>query len=262
MSRQQFTAQTAKQHLIDHPLPGLLSTAQNPLVVLREQALMHEQNRLESVAELIGMVGIMTAKKFLTGHESISVGKAIFQYGKGDREAQIQAAHCLPGHPLFDARPLHTAEDWTPGLLEKCQLKPLPLAAKLRNTAGRTDFVDQSVNQADCLIEIITDERGIKPGFGRSIHFLQQHLQHRKNPDMQTVWEVTTQAVDFFRHLAANACEQRLHYLQYLVASDQSAQRKSHVLESYLHTIQNRFFIPNAAAPRGFQLLVRDVVLS
>jgi hypothetical protein len=260
MYRQQFTSQTAKQHLIDHPLPGQLSKAANPLAVLREQALRHEFNRLESVAELMGMVGIMTARKVLSGHELVTVGKAIFQYGQGDRAAQIQAAHCLPGQILFDGRPVHTAEDWTPGLLERCKIKPLPLAAKLRNVCGRTDFVDQSVNQADSLIEIIQDGRGIKRSLGRSVQMLQQHLKYRPGRDWHDIGELVTQAVKNYRDLAANACEERLIKLQSFVASDPAAQRKSHVLENYLQTVQDSHVSPEICQPPGFMRLVGEVV--
>lgn len=260
MNRKYLNELTQKWYLADHPKPGALALAPNPLLMLKEQSLYHEYNRLEAVAEMIGMVGIMTARGVLSGNEVITVDGAIFQYAPGDRATRVVAAHCLPGHPRFAGHLLHTADDWKPNLLEKYKVKPLPLAAKLRGVFGRTDFVDETVNQSDSLIEKMAGGRGIKPSLGNCLYRLQQNLKYRRARDWATIGELAAQALQDYRIHASYACEERLDYLQRNFAHDSTANKKSHVLEVYLQTVQNNHITPDAAEPCGFQELVSEVV--
>ena len=260
MNRQNLPAQTFLQHLKDHPMPGKLSAQPDPLLVLRQQAVMHEHNRLETVAELLALTAILTVQRVLTGHEVITIGRAMFQFGQGDRAQGIQAAHCLPGHPYFNGLALHTVDEWQPEILARHQIKPLPLASKLRNLCGRTDYVDASLNQTDCLIEIMDDGRGLKPTLGRALHHLQQHLKHRPAKDWPAVGELVAQAMEIYRQHASYVCQERLHQLPFTNTSDATTTSKSHILESYLQMVQNGALIPEACSQHGFQQITRDTI--
>jgi len=260
MSRTFLTAQTRKWYLADHPKPAALADAKDPFVLLKQQAVHHEHNRLEAVSEMLGMVAIMTARGVLTGNEVITVGKAIFQYAPGDRANQIVAAHCLPGHAYFAGQAIHTTDEWKPDILAQCKLKPLPLAAKLRGVAGRTDFVDQAVNHSDSLIEIMEGGRGIKPSLGHALYQLQQRLKYRNAREWVTVGESVAQAVRNYRLHASYACEERLEYLQKSAAHDSAAKQKLHIVETYLEIVRNPLITPEVARPHGFQQLVSEVV--
>ncbi len=260
MNRQNLPAQTFLQHLKDHPMPGKLSAQPDPLLALRQQAVMHEHHRLETIAELLAITAILTVQRVLTGHEVITIGRAMFQFGKGDRAQGIQAAHCLPGHPYFNGLALHTVDEWQPEILARHQLKPLPLASKLRNLCGRTDYVDASLNQTDCLIEIMDDGRGLKPTLGRALHHLQQHLKHRPAKDWPAVGELVAQSMEIYRQHAAYVCQERLHQLPFTTTPNATAIPKSHILESYLQVVQNGTFIPDSTSLNGFFRVVTEVL--
>jgi hypothetical protein len=68
---------------LDKPVTEPLSAVANPLTVLRYQALLHESHRLETVAEAMALVGVMTFKHALSGREKVTVRGAIFQFGRG-----------------------------------------------------------------------------------------------------------------------------------------------------------------------------------
>ena len=65
-----------RHHLIglDQGVTEPLSSAANPLTVLGYQASLHETHRLESVAETMALVGLMTFKRALSGREKVTVG--------------------------------------------------------------------------------------------------------------------------------------------------------------------------------------------
>lgn len=66
-------ASPPRQYLIglDKLTTGPLSAAANPQSVLRDQASLHEKHRLESVAETMALVGVMTFQKALSGREKV-----------------------------------------------------------------------------------------------------------------------------------------------------------------------------------------------
>lgn len=260
MNRQNLPAQTFLQHLKDHPMPGKLANQADPLLTLRQQAVMHENNRLETVAEILALTAIMTTQRVLTGNEVITVGRAMFQYGRGNREQGIQAAHCLPGHPYFNSRALHTVDEWQPDILVSHHLKPLPLASKLRNLCGRTDYVDSSLNQADCFIEILDDGRGLKPTLGRALYHLQQHIKHSPGMKPSDAGELVARSLEIYRQHASYACEERLQQLQIIAASDAAANHRSHVIENYLGIVQDATCVPAAATSGGFHSAVLETV--
>lgn len=260
MNRQNLPTQTFLQHLKDHPMPGKLANQADPLLALRQQAVMHENNRLETVAELLAITAIMATQRVLTGNEVITVGRAMFQFGRGDSQRGIQAAHCLPGQPYFNSRALHTVDEWQPEILARHQLKPLPLASKLRNLCGRTDYVDSSLNQADCFIEILDDGRGLKPTLGRALYHLQQHVKHRPGMKPGEAGEMVARSLEIYRQHASYVCEERLQQIQYIAASDEAANRRSHIIGNYLDIVQDGTRIPSAATSQGFHLTILETV--
>lgn len=257
MIRSQLPSATLNWYDLDHPMPdGDTSPAE-----LDAQADRHERNRLEAVAETIGIVGIMTARGLLTGGEIVTVGGAIYQFGKGAREQQVVAAHCLPGQLAFNGQPLHTSTDWSPALLASCGLKPLPLAAKLRNLSGLTDYVAAIVNQADSLVEIMPGGGGLKPSFGIAVGRLMRDLAAGRPRDWQSVSTLVIHALEHYRLNASNACKTRLDQLDPLVpgpAPDSAEALKSRIIRRYQATVCNSAIAPMTTAV--FLRLVEELV--
>jgi hypothetical protein len=144
--------------LASYPTPETAKAA------LAMQASVHEQHRLDAVAQEIVLVCALAASKVISGHDMITVAKAWPQWGKGTKKDNTVAAHCLPGRILLNARPIDNLSEWlSEDSLDKCGIKALPMASTLRNLHGRTDVVDLIVNQVDSRLEIMTRGRGLKP---------------------------------------------------------------------------------------------------
>lgn len=258
MNRAQLPAQTLNWHNRDHPMPAGDPTSAE----LAGQAVGHERNRLESVAEVIAIAAIMVARGALTGAEIVSVGGAVFQHGKGDRELGIVAAHCLPGQLAFNGAPLHTSSDWSPDLLSRCLLKPLPLAAKLRSLGGRTDYVHGIVNQADSLVEILPGGGGLKPALGLAIARLFRDLTSCRPRDWETVQRLAAGALEFYRLEARQCCESRIMELSGAQAASGLPDTdvvKCSIIRHFLSIAGDRSLVP--LNPAGFRQVVEDLVM-
>jgi hypothetical protein len=257
-----------RQELIglDKPTAIPLSLAANPKTLLRDQALTHEQHRLESVAEAMALVGVMTFQKALSGPETVRVGGAIFQFGRGALINNTVAAHCLPGQLEFNSLPLHTMPNWNEAFLSERGLKPLALSSKLRNVSARTDVVDRVVNQTDNLVEIMRSGRGLKPTLQRAVYGLMGQLSRRKPANWPAVEEIVAESMNYYRFTAGYACEERLEDLTKavkLATSDselQSLDYKVTVAEKYLEVTQDASYVPEATTLTGFLWVVKDVV--
>jgi hypothetical protein len=251
---------------LDKPTAGPLSAAANPRTVLRYQASIHEMHRLETVAEAMALVGVMTFAKALTAREKVRVGGAFFQFGQGVRKDDTVAAHCLPGYLEFNSVPLHEMPDWNENFLRECGLKPLALSSKLRNVYARTDAVARVVNETDSLLEIMRDGRGLKPALERAVYGLMEQFLRRKPTTWPAVEDLVQNSFNHYRLVAGYACEERLDDL----AKDaQSARSKSDLLsidykttvtEEYLEVAQNGAFVPECTALTGFLGVVKDVI--
>ena len=261
-------ASEPREHLIglDKPTTAPLSAAANAEAVLRNQASNHERHRLESVAETIALVAAMTSQKALSGREQVRVGGAVFQFGRGVRDDNTVAAHCLPGQLEFNSRPVHTMPDWNQAFLRACGLKPLALSSKLRNVSARTDPVDLIVNQTDSLIESMRDGRGLKPALGRTVYGLMEEFSRRKPDNWAAVEEMVRDSTRHYRLTASYACEERLDDLtQYakLAISDsklESINYKLIIAKEYLKVVQDASFVPEPTTFTGFLQVVKDVI--
>lgn len=258
MNRSPLPSATKKWYDLDHPMPGSTTT----FAELEEQAARHERNRLEAVAEMLGIIAVMTAQGLLTGWELVTVGGAVFQFGKGQRDLQVVAAHCLPGQIAFNGQPLHTTTDWNPAVIARCQLKPLPLAAKLRNLGGMTDYVTAIVNQADSLIEIMPGDGGLKPAFARAAGRLLRDLVTSRPRDWHIVGAHVGHALEAYRMMAAQACAARIAELGSAVpppAPESPEAIKARIIQRYLATIRNGAVVPFGTA--AFLRLAADLVV-
>ncbi|MBV8414357.1 MAG: hypothetical protein JO251_04015 [Verrucomicrobia bacterium] len=251
---------------LDKPVTSPLSTAANPLTVLRDQASLHETHRLETVAETMALVGIMTFKHALSGREKVTVRGAIFQFGRGIHRHNTVAAHCLPGHLEFNSLPLHDMPDWNEAFLKERGLKPLALSSKLRNVCARTDPVDSIVNQTDSLLEIMRDGRGLKPTLERTVYGLMEHFLRRKPDAWPAVEDMVRESVNYYRLTAGYAYKERLDDLikergfATSNAQRQSINYKITVVEKYLEVLQDGSFVPEPTTLTGFLCVVKEVV--
>jgi hypothetical protein len=259
---------TSRTHLIglDKPSASPLRTAADPLLALRAQASNHEQHRLESVAEMLALVGVMTVKRVLAGREVVTVQGAVFQWGEGQAEHSSVGAHCLPGQLAFNGQPIHTMQMWTEQFLRERGLKPLALSSKLRNVSARTDVVDRVVNETDSLLEKLGKSRGLKVRFGGAVHQLMERVLFENPRIPGRLIDLVGMAMSYYRLGARYACEERLDWLKQqlpLAASDakaESRQRGMIVAEQYLRVVQDGSFVPHFASTAGMNELIRDVV--
>jgi hypothetical protein len=251
---------------LDKPVTEPLSSAANPLTVLRYQASLHETHRLETVAEAMALVGVMTFKHALSGREKVTVRGAIFQFGRGTLKHNTVAAHCLPGQLEFNSLPLHYMPDWNEAFLKECGLKPLALSSKLRNVCARTDPVDRIVNQTDNLMEIMRDGRGLKPTLERTVYGLMEHFLRRKPDTWPVVEDMVRDSVNYYRLAAGYACQERLDDLTKEAkfassnAGRQSTDCKLTVAKKYLEVLQDGSFVPEPTTLTGFLCVVKEVV--
>ena len=260
-----------RMHLIgiDKETSSPLRSATNPLLVLRQQASTHERDRIDSVAETMSLIGVLTAKKILSGREVVTVGGAIFQWGSGVRTDRTVAAHCLPGHLRFNSHPIHTDPEWSDQQLQGRGVKPLAMSSKLRNLSARTNVVDTLVNEVDSLIERMGGDRGLKPLFGRSVHRMMEKFIHERPDTWSDMGELVRDAIDHYRLAAGFVCEERMDYLGDRNArlplgsppsAEEALQQKQAIADEYLQIVQDGAFVPPSMTDTGFRWVIRDVL--
>jgi hypothetical protein len=241
-----------------------LNAYTHPEQALRNQALTHEKHRLEAVAETLALVGLMAVKQVLRGNEVVVVkGGAVFQFGKGVEEHATVGAHCLPGRLNFNNAHLHEMVEWRPEVIQQRGMKPLPLSSKLRNLFAWVDVFDRSINNADSWVEKLTDERGLKPLFGRTVQRSMREVALRKPPTGRGLRELVKQGFEDYKFNAGYIYEERLDRLIHPPSSvkpgEHDANRKL-IVEHYLTVLCHPSFMPEALTPPGFSDLIRDVL--
>lgn len=234
--------------------------------VLRIQAAQHEINRLGAVAETLGLIGILSTKGIISGHEVVTTRGARFQWVSG--EGGMVAAHCLPGWLNFNGQLINQSQNWTVNNLVERGLKPIPIDRKLWNLGAMIDLVDPVVNHSDSNLERMTNARGLKPVLARSVSHLLTRLRHRQPRDSHTLAEQVADAVEYYRFHADLACEERLEWYQEQLRKAielkdaQSLQERTTVVSEYLHTLQNPAVVLEFATPTGFGKMYHEVVAS
>lgn len=230
----------------------------------QRQARSHEANRLDTVAETLALVGVLAHKKFFSGYEAITVGKAETQWVKG--EGSVVAAHCLPGWMRFNGMLLHDSPEWTPSRLGGQGIKPIPFARKLWNLSARIDLVDVILNKTDSDMERMSSGRGLKPVLGRSAQLLLTRVQHRRPDRWDTLGELVSDAANHYRMHAALVCEERLDSYDVRLkqthdqATGEMLQDKMLVAETCLGVLHQGTVRPAATTSAGFGSIVRDVI--
>jgi hypothetical protein len=249
---------------LDTPVSRPLSSYSQPELALRKQAVEHEQHRLESVAETLALVGLMTVKKVLSGNEVVAVkGEAVYQLVSGVKKHGTVGAHCLPGKLNFNGAHLHIRAEWKPEEIKQKGMKPLPLSSKLRHLFGRVDVLDGSINDADTWVEKMSKERGLKFHFGRAVERLMKNILVRKPATVRTLGELIEEAHGHYTFGANYIYEERLDSLAHPLPSGQTdknnATRKL-IIEQYWAALQDPNFVPEAIGPLGFRDVIRDVL--
>lgn len=126
----------------------------------------HERHRLESVAELYCLLGVLSKSGVLGVPSTVTLGKTTYQFGRGVRPDRTEAAHCLPGQLLFDGvRPDDILVQKGAAFLENRGLKAVAITSKIRNLFGRTDLTSREQNDADSDVESNIGEMGLKAQF-------------------------------------------------------------------------------------------------
>jgi hypothetical protein len=225
----------------------------------------HETNRLEIVAELVALIGVMVFQKALSGQERVSVIGAFYQDRRGSRSSRTAAAHCLPGHVLFNSMSLHTMPDWKAGFLKQCGLKPLALSSKLRHLFGHTDLVDEVVNQTDSLLEIMDNGRGLKPALERTVYGMMEQVRRRNPASWPALAELVRDGMDGYGVSVRYTYEERCDWLRQKLGSALPSERvlinaKLGVVQNYLKVVKDPSVVPAAKTLAGFLDVVKDVV--
>jgi hypothetical protein len=257
-----------RAHLIglDKPTATPLRLAPDPLQALRQQASTHERNRLESIAELLGLIGLLGMKQVLTGREAVTVRGAMFQWGEGSRADRTVGAHCLPGHVKFNGHALHEMPGWTPKFLEEHGLKPLALDSKLRNVSARTELTDVVVNETDSLLEKMDTGRGFKFRLGGALSQLMERVLFESARTPGALASIVAGAMSHYRFGAGLACEERLEWLQQQLRVEKAPaklevrRRQAAIVEQYLFVLEDGSFVPYFTTLPGILELLRDVV--
>ena len=259
---------SGRVHLIglDKPSAPPLRLAADPIGMLRWQASTHERNRLESVAEMLALVGILSMKRVLGRSETVSVSGAIYQWGAGSRTDRTVGAHCLPGQLRFNGSALHDNTSWTPKFLEEHGLKPLALDSKVRNVSARTEVTDGVVNETDSLLEKMDTGRGLKSRFANAAHQIAERVSFQASLTLAALAQLVSASVSHYRLGASFACEERLDWLRLQVRVTlnppdlEKRRRQVVVVEEYLKVIKDHSFIPYFETRAGIEELVGDVV--
>ena len=256
-----------RKHIIglDKPVSRPLNSYSQPEMALRKQALEHERHRLECVAEMLALVGLMTLKQVLTGNEAVAVeGEAEFQFGQGVKKHGTVGAHCLPGKLNFNGTSLHEKVEWRPDLIEQQGMKPLPLSSKLRNLFGRVDVADASINNADSWVEKMPDQRGLKFHFGRSVHRLMGEIPLRHPATGRALCKLVEDAYKHYTSSVRYIYEERwdsvAHPRPGAQAGEHDAKRKF-IVEHYFQALRDPAFNPAAITTPGFRELMGDVLM-
>jgi hypothetical protein len=253
---------TQELHHLAHKAPLASGTA----AVLVTQAVEHEKNRLNTIAETLAMIGLLTHHKVLHGNEVVTVRGATFQWVSGSRGEQTQGAHCLPGWIHFNSQPVHEMDSWNiPGLRDS-GLKPYPFAIKVRNLGARVDLMGEMINVSDSYIEKMSRRRGLKDGLRRAVEMQTQALLRRPGRTADVIREVLNDVIANYRFIASYACEERLDDLAANLrdARDATAiarlKDKKLVIETYISALRDRSFHPEAVTDDGFEDIRKDVV--
>ncbi len=145
-------------------------------------AKLHEAKRLEIVAEMLALVGMMTCRGVFDKDALVSVCKALRQNGSGSRVEDTQAAHCIPGHILIDGIPINDYLEAPPGetgmhhsreeFLRRKGFIPHALCGRVRRLFEYTEVSASSLNQADSYVENESPVPGLKEIFGFAASFM------------------------------------------------------------------------------------------
>jgi hypothetical protein len=234
---------------------------------LAMQALIHEGNRLESVAEEIVLACVLAGSKVIGSADMVTVaGGARYQFGKGARKDNTVAAHCLPGRLLVNARPIDTLAEWLKeDALKDRGIKPLPISSKLRNLHGRTDVVELIVNQVDSRLERMRRGRGLKPLFGSTVQRVVAPSALEGHVNLPMIMELSHAAMDFYRLTGQFMCEE-LHDTLSAELREASAESKAKsitdgmvVVEQYISQLTNRSQLVDSISLLGCQRTVYEV---
>ena len=264
--KQSRTVNQLKQRSHRHQIIGL----DKPSAVAGElaiQASIHERHRLESVAEEVVLACVLAGSKVIGSADLVTVqGGARYQFGRGVREDNTVAAHCLPGRLLINARPIDTLSQWvSEDSLKHRGIKSLPMTSKLRNLHGRTDVVDVMVNRADSRLERMTLGRGLKPLFGRTVHQVVAPCALEGNVNVPMILEVGHAAMDLYRLSGQLMCEELYDTLSIELrkigseAESKFITSSMVVLESYFSELNDTSFIPDSLSVPGCELTVNEV---
>ena len=157
------TGRTIMPRLDDRPTLGQ-RTGKTGLASLRAQALIHERDRLETVAEFFCLMGVLAWAGILSGDNSASKGKTTYQDGKGSKKDNTEAAHCLPAQVLINGHLPNIILE-SAARVHNSGLKPLPVSSKLASLFARTNKTSVEVNDTDSSIEKVSGGLGIKIAF-------------------------------------------------------------------------------------------------
>jgi hypothetical protein len=249
-----------REHLI-----GLDEPASNASPLLL-QAFTHEKHRLESVAEMLALLGVLTMKNVLNWYDAVQVRGAVFQWGEGSSATGQVAAHCLPGQIRFNGAAPHERPCWTADFLEQRGLKALAIDSKLRNVSARTDIVEAIVNKTDNLIEKLSGRRGLKSRFADAAYQVASSVATRRLRNSLELARVVESATHHYRLGATLACEERLDWLAQALKTTAAQteptkrQEQAAIINRYLSVLRDTAFMPGFATPAGVSDLCRDVV--
>jgi hypothetical protein len=191
-----------------HQRPELFSPQDIPEL---RAAKIHEASRLQAVAEMLALLGMLSRQGRLDNDAILSVRGAKLQTGSGSKAAHTQAAHCLPGHLYMDDLRLdyflesppndkgglhHTYEE---GLRSR-GFQAITLCRTLRELFERTEVADTSVNQADSHVERFSQyEIGLKELFGITAGMVVNAPDGMRGKSWRTVIDTVSQAWTVYR---------------------------------------------------------------
>ena len=253
---------------MDKPTAASIRTNADLAPYLQLQARVHEANRLETVAEVLALVAVIRRQEVLAGNEVVSVEGAMYQFGKGIRADGTVAAHCLPGHLMFNALPFQTMAEWEVARLHARGIKPLPLASKLRNLCGRTDVVDENINKVDSAVEIMANGLGLKRLLERVVGQVVNHPRLTSTAAWSVARTTAANAFAIYRGDASRFCQARIQVLSTQIGrgtapandEERNARYGIAIAQTYLLVLGSTTTPPEALGTAGFTQLVRDVV--
>ncbi len=228
------------------------------------QASLHEEARLDAVAELFGLVGILLHAKVISSPEPVSLGTTVFQFKSGRTDDDTNAAHVLPGQLLFSG---HMPNEWTAlcgeDVLRRSGLKPLPIDSKVRNLFGQTDIVKCVVNNADSALEGKRGGVGLKAVFPQAAAHLVTLLRHRPASDLEGVRQAAHEAYTYYRGHAHGICQQVRDKAQEKMRTTPGRQayyqERCSLVDAFAAVLNSRT-MPAPLRQPGWRQLVSDVV--